>query len=952
MAVKGLLQFLFEQGSKPDNLLRLGFLKPESLANATAVKTAQTKYKKSLENPAVAAREEGRLLNSPVINQGALPERKIIRPEDVENTILVSHKGDTSSTDTELLEMAGIKFDNPPESRGGVRFGDSPKTPEELYWASMATGAVPLQNKAEGLMATFDMPVTGVFGSMGDEAMFFNDAISNTMLQWTQKLQLPKKAIAEFDADMRKTKKDWVGINHPDARDQLLGVNGYPREGAGKFRSRFASRMSMAGYRDLGFPSIGDVKSVYREPGLANTNLGDSGYVMGKIGQGYGLTKDTNHLSYDTGIMGEGIGGFEQSLPNRIAYPDAYKKLENELTKPKDPTKTAPRLFTESEKVDAIGKRKDLFQIADARWVDTASKWLEDNKGATNAALIAAVGLPAAMQSEQTEAGPAGLLRNVMPAPQRMFDPANKDYKPFLSSFGETPGGRYLEMGPDGPVDITGQSPASANISVGPDGKPKFQVAGEERKGTPPNKGRKVKTNLFKKKAGWKWSKVPEGYDPEPAGDFPIVSVQDGKKHYYTVDAQFPDGVDLTTYPNSASEPRLRPTRKGSVELGDQIGEIDVRGKKHPVYSSAVIRQAAPVAMTGILGAGMSDESDAGVKDVIASLVQRGVPESTAAKIASGELPMDQASRMERASQQGYDLNSPQYHGTASDYVDSQASREGNLGPGFYTTPDSDYAASRSMVAKYKSPNAPNAGQNVIPMVTRQGNYLDLNQAHSPNRYADNDAQQYLIDEGYDGIRRSIDGELIETNTFNPANVRSVHAAFDPDQKGSRNMLASVAGAGLLSGVLGTEQAQAAEYREAPVVEETSFGDMIQEYADINQRTEAAEDQKFDALMREDARLREMGSASFGKLSPELAAYRRSQILPGVGELGMGVLGGAVDSLDFLSQIPSSIASMRMPERTPLRDRLGGLLDYNFMDKRNQKAIDEARFIGGLLSPI
>jgi hypothetical protein len=127
---------------------------------------------------------------------------------------------------------------------------------------------------------------------------------------------------------------------------------------------------------------------------------------------------------------------------------------------------------------------------------------------------------------------------------------------------------------------------------------------------------------------------------------------------------------------------------------------------------------------------------------------------------------------------------------------------------------------------------------------------------------------------------------------------------------------------------------------------------MIQEYADINQRTEAAEDQKFDALMREDARLREMGSASFGKLSPELAAYRRSQILPGVGELGMGVLGGAVDSLDFLSQIPSSIASMRMPERTPLRDRLGGLLDYNFMDKRNQKAIDEARFIGGLLSPI
>jgi len=410
MATKGLLDFIFEQGSKPENLMRMGLLTPESIANPSAVKTAQTKYKKSLQNPAVAAREEGRLTNSPVINQGFLPERKIIRPEDIENTILVSHKGDTSSTDTQLLELGGVKFDNPPESRGGVRFGDSPKTPEELYWASMATGAVPLQNKAEGLMAAFDMPVTGVFGAMGDEALFFNDAFGDTMLQSAQKLPIPKTSIEIFDADMRKINDEWVGIKHPDARDQLLGLNGYPREGAGKFRSAFASKMSMAKYRDLGFPVIEDVKSVYRQPGLENTSLGDSGYVMGEIGQGYGLTKNTNHLSYDTGIMGNVLGGFEQSLPNRIAYPDAYLRLENEMTKPKDPTKNAPRLFNESEKVDAIGKRKDLFQIADARWVDAASKWLEDNKNATNAALILAVGLPAALAPQDADASMVGLL--------------------------------------------------------------------------------------------------------------------------------------------------------------------------------------------------------------------------------------------------------------------------------------------------------------------------------------------------------------------------------------------------------------------------------------------------------------------------------------------------------------------------------------------------------------
>jgi len=158
--------------------------------------------------------------------------------------------------------------------------------------------------------------------------------------------------------------------------------------------------------------------------------------------------------------------------------------------------------------------------------------------------------------------------------------------------------------------------------------------------------------------------------------------------------------------------------------------------------------------------------------------------------------------------------------------------------------------------------------------------------------------------------------------------------------------------AGLLSGGLGTEQAQAAEYNAAPVVQEQSFGDMVNEYAQINQRAQAAEAQKFDTLMREDARLRNMGSAAFGQVSPELAAYRRSQMLPTIGEIGMGALEGAVDTVDFVSQLPTAISTMTMPKRTPLRDRLGGLLDYSFVDERDQRARDQARLIGGLLSPI
>jgi len=711
MAVKGLIDFIFEQGSKPENLMRLGLLTPESLANPTALKTAQTKYKKRLQNPAVAAREEGRLTNPPVINQGLLPERKIIRPEDIENTILVSHKGDTSSTDTKLLELGGVKFDNPPESRGGVRFGDSPKTPEELYWASMATGAVPLQNKAEGLMAAFDMPVTGVYGAMGDEALFFNDAFSDTMLQYAQKLPIPKKSIEVFDADMRKIKDDWVGINHPEARDQLLGLNGYPRKGAGEFRSAFASRMSMAKYRDLGFPAIEDVKSVFREPGLENTNLGDSGYVMGRIGQGYGLTKNTNHLSYDTGIMGDVLGGFEQSLPNRIAYPDAYRMLESEMTKPKDPSKSAPRLFTESEKVDAISKRKDLFQIADARWVDTASKWLEDNKGASNAALIAAVGLPATMATQEADASIAKLADRGM----KLIDVVD----PEDSRVGQY----YLQKGDD-------------TKSIG-----------------------SVDTN-------------------------------------YALDSGFGEGYMASQ--NTEIAPEYR--RQGiGREVYDAIEELSGN-------------QLVPSTTLSPQGAAMWNSRDRGLLEQVQN----------------------------RMGKDNYD-----------------------------TVEDVLYPEGRP------DPNA--------------------------------------------------------------VKLRGFDRAY------------AVPAAGLLTAA---ETAEPREYREAPVVQEQSFGDMVNEYAQINQRAQAAEAQKFDALMREDARLRDMGSAAFGQVSPELAAYRRSQMLPTIGEMGMGALEGAVDTVDFVSQLPTAISTMTMPKRTPLRDRLGGLLDYSFVDERDQRARDQARLIGGLLSPI
>jgi hypothetical protein len=166
---------------------------------------------------------------------------------------------------------------------------------------------------------------------------------------------------------------------------------------------------------------------------------------------------------------------------------------------------------------------------------------------------------------------------SIFPKPQRMFP---EEARP--------PGGQYLAM-PD-KRDVTGHKSAAATIGVKPDGKPFFRASADavEKTGSTGRGTAAVKTNLFKKKAGWKWLDVPTGHEEADT----IVSVEHRGKHHYALNAHFPNGVDLARYENSPSEPRLRPTTTGNVELGPQAGSIVVRGKEHPVYRHVIVKSS------------------------------------------------------------------------------------------------------------------------------------------------------------------------------------------------------------------------------------------------------------------------------------------------------------------------------------------------------------------------
>jgi len=150
-------------------------------------------------------------------------------------------------------------------------------------------------------------------------------------------------------------------------------------------------------------------------------------------------------------------------------------------------------------------------------------------------------------------------------------------------------GGKFFDA--EAGEDLTNKTYENASIAV-VNGKPSL-VANNEAETT--GTGPLFRTNLFKQKAGWKWVS-------EDAPDTStIVSVEGQGKHLYALQADFQNGVKMARYADKASEPRLRPTGRGELQIGEQIGTIDIRGKQHPVYDKLTIGGASATPTEGAL---------------------------------------------------------------------------------------------------------------------------------------------------------------------------------------------------------------------------------------------------------------------------------------------------------------------------------------------------------------
>lgn len=145
-----------------------------------------------------------------------------------------------------------------------------------------------------------------------------------------------------------------------------------------------------------------------------------------------------------------------------------------------------------------------------------------------------------------------------------------------------------------------------------------------------------------------------------------------------------------------------------------------------------------------------------------------------------GDLPMDFASRMARAKEMGFNLDEPVYHGT------SEEAYKNIMKSGFNPKKSTDGSI-------WFTTNKENIEKGVVG-AAKKGMIIDAflkDGKFASRREYDNFTRDELIARGYIGVKLPSEKyNEITYQIFDPKNIRSIHAAFDPEKVSSSKLLA------------------------------------------------------------------------------------------------------------------------------------------------------------------
>jgi len=333
------------------------------------IRTRANALERDLKKPAVRRREEARAANT--IEDLVPQERIILDPNDLYGHSLVPVQGDRSGIGT-LTDIKGVPLSFPVKVQGG------PGYPQFMGsgrgWASMEGAANRKQINFIKALHETGMPPLGVYTAMGREGINFSTPVALSLVGQLDYLKVAKNNIASFNKSVREgTKKqkgikDFVGLDSPDLVPQLLG-DVPSSASAGDLRKAVITEMQKPTRQSQGFPIYEDVLQTITNPDLRYIkgpkgtpealNPAETGYSIFRADTAKPTYKDPYHLSYDTVIPGDYMGGLtNRGVRPELMFPQNFARMQKEIN-------VAGQPLTRSQQIGAMRSRHMVEPVTD-----------------------------------------------------------------------------------------------------------------------------------------------------------------------------------------------------------------------------------------------------------------------------------------------------------------------------------------------------------------------------------------------------------------------------------------------------------------------------------------------------------------------------------------------------------------------------------------------------------
>jgi len=234
-----------------------------------------------------------------------------------EGAKFMSIKGDRSSGTGSIVSVNDIPLVEPVKREGGYQYATELGNVEEnRMWASDPSILSKQRRKAEeisgqvrdpktGEILEEGAPVYGVYFPGAGENVNFATMVADTTLNMMPNMKITKKAIKEFDENLKSKDPNWPGLKSTEASD-IERVKAYlfaPNRGPA--RKAFTEELAKPRSLKLGFPDQASVRAAISVPDMLGTGSGDlSGRMITKIDYNAPFDETSRHKTYPAGLKG------------------------------------------------------------------------------------------------------------------------------------------------------------------------------------------------------------------------------------------------------------------------------------------------------------------------------------------------------------------------------------------------------------------------------------------------------------------------------------------------------------------------------------------------------------------------------------------------------------------------------------------------------------------------